>query len=279
MIKSTELAIIHKIREEDKRDRLAVAKEKKKRYGVERLSKEENQRMAKRTEDRLEIAKAKENLWRKFRERKEPEDKGMEEEEEDAWKSLKKGIIELEEEGGNWRESAKEPRMILTSNWNPEDNNGNQRINVMEPEGVGHDAAEDKKEFGGKGSISPEKTVKALFNYQSGVRERVIKVVGSEVRGMEEHVAKEVMGSAKSVRNVEVKEVSAGVNGVSHGTRGAREVKEIMGSVKSARNVEVKEVTAGVHGVSHGTRGAREVREVREVIMEAEDKELGEHQS
>ena len=47
-----------------------MAKEKKKRHGIKRLSKEENQRMTRRTEDRLEIARAKENLWRKFRERK-----------------------------------------------------------------------------------------------------------------------------------------------------------------------------------------------------------------
>ena len=60
-----------RIREEDKRDRLAVAKEKKKRYGLKRLSKEENTRMTRRTEERLEIAKAKENLWKKFQERKE----------------------------------------------------------------------------------------------------------------------------------------------------------------------------------------------------------------
>ena len=32
----------------------------------------------------------------------------MEEEEEEAWRSLKRGILELEEEGGSWRESAKE---------------------------------------------------------------------------------------------------------------------------------------------------------------------------
>ena len=38
-----------RIREEDKRDRLAVTKEKKKRYGIKRLSKEENQRMTIRT--------------------------------------------------------------------------------------------------------------------------------------------------------------------------------------------------------------------------------------
>ena len=48
-----------RIREEDKKDRLAVAKEKKKRYGIKELSKEENQKMTRRTEERLEIAKAK----------------------------------------------------------------------------------------------------------------------------------------------------------------------------------------------------------------------------
>ena len=124
-----------KIREEDKRDRLAVAKEKKKRYGMKRLSKEENQRMTRRTEERLEIAKAKENLWRKFRERKETEEV-MEEEEEEAWKSLRKGIMELEEEGGSWRESAKEPRMIMvTSNRTLENTRGNRTVKVMESVG------------------------------------------------------------------------------------------------------------------------------------------------
>ena len=78
-----------------------MTKEKKKRYGIKRLSKEENRTMTTRTEDRLEIAKAKENLWRKFRERKETEEEVMEEEEEEAWRSLKKGILELEEEGGS----------------------------------------------------------------------------------------------------------------------------------------------------------------------------------
>ena len=38
----------------------------------------------------------------------------------------------------------------------------------MESEGVGHGAAEDKEEFGGKESSSPEKTLKALFNWGEG---------------------------------------------------------------------------------------------------------------
>ena len=54
-----------KIREEEKRDRLAVVRVKKRKYGLKKLSKEENRRMTMRTEERLEIAKVKENLWRK----------------------------------------------------------------------------------------------------------------------------------------------------------------------------------------------------------------------
>ena len=111
---------------------------RRRRKGImKRLSKEENQRMTRRTEERLEIAKAKENLWRKFRERKETEEM-MEEEEEEAWKSLRKGIMELEEEGGSWRESAKDPRMIMiTSNRILENTRGNQTVKVMESVGNG----------------------------------------------------------------------------------------------------------------------------------------------
>ena len=79
-------------------------------------------------------------------------------------------------------------------------------------------------EWGGRGSISPEKTLKALFNNQSGVRERVIMMVGCEFRSMGEHVAKEdsgvksteVRGSVKSVRNgdEDVTEIGDGVRGV-----------------------------------------------------------------
>jgi hypothetical protein len=42
-----------RIREEEKRDRLAITREKKKRYGINKLSKEENQKIKTRTEERL----------------------------------------------------------------------------------------------------------------------------------------------------------------------------------------------------------------------------------
>ena len=51
-----------------------------------------------RTEDRLEIARAKENFWKRFREKKEED---MEEEEMKAWNPIKEGITTLEE-NGNW---------------------------------------------------------------------------------------------------------------------------------------------------------------------------------
>jgi hypothetical protein len=55
-----------RIKEEDKRDRLAVVKETKKRYSIKGLPKEESKRLNMRTEERLEIAKAKENYWKEF---------------------------------------------------------------------------------------------------------------------------------------------------------------------------------------------------------------------
>jgi hypothetical protein len=58
-----------RIREEERMDRLAIVREKKRKYGIKRISKEENMRLKKRTEERLEIASAKENLWKKFRDR------------------------------------------------------------------------------------------------------------------------------------------------------------------------------------------------------------------
>ena len=59
-----------RIREEEKRDRLAVVAVKKRKYGVKRMTKEENSRIKERTEERLEIATAKTNYCRNYRERK-----------------------------------------------------------------------------------------------------------------------------------------------------------------------------------------------------------------
>jgi hypothetical protein len=102
-----------KIREEDKRDRLAVAREKKKRYGINTISKDENLKIKKRTEERLDIAKAKENLWKRFRDRK--DDKEMEDEELKAWETLKKSVVELEEGGGEWKTAGRDIRNLILS--------------------------------------------------------------------------------------------------------------------------------------------------------------------
>ena len=77
-----------RIREEEKKDRLAVAREKKKKYGLKRISKEENMRLRKRTEERLEIASAKENLWRRFRDKR--EELAPTGEKAEAWEGLQK---------------------------------------------------------------------------------------------------------------------------------------------------------------------------------------------
>ena len=94
--RTTRIEECDRIREEEKIDRLAIAREKKKRYGLKKLSQEENRRLKGRTEDRLEIARAKENYWKRFR-GKEEED--MEEEERKAWNAIKEGISTLEENG------------------------------------------------------------------------------------------------------------------------------------------------------------------------------------
>ena len=102
-----------KIREEEKRDRLAVTREKKKRYGINKISKDENLKIKRRTEERLDVAKAKENLWKRFRDGK--EDKEMEDEELKAWEALKKSVVELEEEGGEWKTAGRDISSLILS--------------------------------------------------------------------------------------------------------------------------------------------------------------------
>jgi hypothetical protein len=53
-----------RIKEEEKKDRLAIVSQKKKRYGLKRLNKEANSRLKKRTEGRLELSQAKANYWK-----------------------------------------------------------------------------------------------------------------------------------------------------------------------------------------------------------------------
>ena len=102
--KQRQIEEVERIKEEEKADRLAVVREKKKRYGISKLSKEENQRLKLRTEDRLTVAKAKENLWKRFRDKDMmPE---MQEDEVRAWEDIQRMIIELEEEG-SWRNEDK----------------------------------------------------------------------------------------------------------------------------------------------------------------------------
>ena len=102
-----------KIKEEETRDRLAVSREKNKRYGLNKLSKEENMRIRLRTEERLELARGKENLWKKFREEQETPE--MSEGEKDAWENLKKSIMDIEEKekGLKWRSNGKEIEKVI----------------------------------------------------------------------------------------------------------------------------------------------------------------------
>ena len=108
-----------KIREEEKTDRLALVKEKKKRYGLKRLSKEENSRLKSRTEDRIMIAQSKANLWKRYREgREEEEEAEIGTEEVMAWRNLWNGVKELEEEDAAWRTPEKEVTKMRESKLN-----------------------------------------------------------------------------------------------------------------------------------------------------------------
>ena len=99
-----------RIREEEKEDRLAIVREKKRKYGIKRISKEENMRLKKRTEERLEIASAKGNLWKKIREKgQELAETG---EDAEAWEGLKTSVMELEEEG-RWRDAGEEASNLI----------------------------------------------------------------------------------------------------------------------------------------------------------------------
>ena len=66
-----------------------------------------------RTEERLELARARENLWKKFREEKETPE--MSEDEKDAWENRKKSIIDIEEEekGLKWRSNGREIEKVI----------------------------------------------------------------------------------------------------------------------------------------------------------------------
>ena len=98
-----------KIREEEKQDRLALAREKKRKYGIRKISKEENKRLKKRTGERLEIASAKANLWKRFREGGED----MNEREVTAWEGIRTSVMELEEEG-RWIEHEEAAEKLAT---------------------------------------------------------------------------------------------------------------------------------------------------------------------
>ena len=75
---------VDRVKEQEKEDRKAIIKVKKKRYGIGKLSKEENTRLSMRSEERILIARGKENLWKKFQDDRSQEC-SMEEEEAGVW--------------------------------------------------------------------------------------------------------------------------------------------------------------------------------------------------
>ena len=84
-----------RIRLEEKEDRFAVIRMKKKRYGLTTLSKEERMRLKGRTEEKLLLAKTKSNLWKMARD---PAKNDLKEGEAEAWSKLGEGAEEFMEE-------------------------------------------------------------------------------------------------------------------------------------------------------------------------------------
>ena len=66
---------------------------------MKKISKEENVRLKGRTRERLELATARGNLWKKYREG----GVEMEEQESEVWEDLRRSVIDLEEEGDGER--------------------------------------------------------------------------------------------------------------------------------------------------------------------------------
>ena len=75
-----------------------VVKDKKRWYGLKKLTKEENSRLRMRTEERMDIARGKTNLWRKFGLGRVNMD--IKEEELEALEEIRRRVLELEEEDG-----------------------------------------------------------------------------------------------------------------------------------------------------------------------------------
>ena len=73
----------------EKEERLAIVAQKKRRYGIKKLSKEENKRMGERTRERIELACIKDNYWKLHR------GGGN----EDKWEIVRKAMQVIE--GGN----------------------------------------------------------------------------------------------------------------------------------------------------------------------------------
>ena len=130
-----------RIREEEKSDRLAIIAEKKKRYGISRLSKEEIKRMKERTQEKVTLATAKSNYWKKYRETRAEEDTG---ETADAWEQLRQGVIAL---GGDMPERTKEMGLVDNDGHNGEgEGDKEDKDNEIPDDGQDelHDVCEEK---------------------------------------------------------------------------------------------------------------------------------------
>ena len=133
-----------RIREEEKEDRLAVAREKKRKYGIKKISKEENIRLKMRTGERLEIASAKANLWKKYREG----GKCVNQKEMEEWEGMRTSVMILEE-GGGWIEDTESARRLARITFVMK--KGAQLGGGQDHEGEGADGGADRDRAEGDG--------------------------------------------------------------------------------------------------------------------------------
>ena len=122
---------VDRIKEEEKKDRLAICKEKKKKYGTKRMNKEENKRLKERTEERILISQAKANYWKEYRGRG-GRMEGEDIENDATWKRLK-DVIQVLEERGRWieAEDALEEDVMMMGGAGDD---GDERIDMTEAE-------------------------------------------------------------------------------------------------------------------------------------------------
>ena len=180
-----------RIKEEERMDRLAIVAEKKKKYGIKKLSKDETQKIKQRTGERMEIARAKGNYWKQYRDSSK-RTKGKEEEE--AWERLRDSIVVLEE-NGNWIEKEDDVRRKSSIDLQESIRNIREEEGVTIKEHTNTNSA--VKEGQGEEDSCQEKEGSRRSRICLGVKKPVVNQEEEEVKGQLEFNQEESLLSRK----------------------------------------------------------------------------------